>query len=106
VNKIGRVVETIVRRQGFTVLPDFCGHGTGRTIHEGPTIPNYYDRRLKTPLREGLVVTVEPIISAGSSRTAEAEDGWTMKTIDGSPTAHYEHTIVITQGSPIVLTAA
>jgi methionyl aminopeptidase len=106
VNKIGRVVETMVRRQGFTVLPEFSGHGTGRTIHEAPTIPNYYDRRLRTPLREGLVVTVEPIISAGSSRTVRAEDGWTMKTIDGSPAAHYEHTIVITRGSPIVLTAA
>jgi methionyl aminopeptidase len=106
VNKIGRVVETMVRRQGFTVLPEFSGHGTGRTIHEAPTIPNYYDRRLKTPLREGLVVTVEPIISAGSSRAVRAEDGWTMKTIDGSPAAHYEHTIVITRGSPIVLTAA
>jgi methionyl aminopeptidase len=106
VNKIGRVVQTTVRRQGFTVLPEFSGHGTGRTIHEGPTIPNYYDRRLKTPLREGGVITIEPIISSGSSRTVSTEEGWTMKTIDGSPTAHYEHTIVITRGSPIVLTAA
>ena len=105
-NKIGRVVETMVRRQGFTVLPEFSGHGVGRTIHEAPTIPNYYDRRLKTTLREGLVVTIEPIISAGSSRAVEAGDGWTMKTLDGSPAAHYEHTIVITRGSPIVLTAA
>ena len=105
-NKIGRVVETMVRRQGFSVLPEFSGHGVGRTIHEGPTVPNYYDPRLKTTLREGLVVTIEPIISAGASRTVGAEDGWTMKTIDGSPAAHYEHTIVITRGSPIVLTAA
>jgi methionyl aminopeptidase len=106
VNKIGRVVETMVRRQWFSVLPEFSGHGVGRTIHEGPTVPNYYDPRLKTTLREGLVVTIEPIISAGASRTVGAEDGWTMKTIDGSPVAHYEHTIVITRGSPIVLTAA
>jgi methionyl aminopeptidase len=105
-NKIGRVVETLVRRRGFTVLPELSGHGVGKTFHEGPTIPNYYDRRLKTPLREGLVVTIEPIISAGSGRSVGAEDGWTMKTIDGSPAAHYEHTIVITRGSPIVLTAA
>ncbi len=105
-NKIGRVVETMVRRQGFTVLPEFSGHGVGRTIHEAPTIPNYYDRRLKTTLREGLVVTIEPIISAGSNRAIGAGDGWTIKTIDGSPAAHYEHTIVITRGSPIVLTAA
>jgi len=106
VNKIGRVVETTVRRQGFTVLTELSSHGVGRTIHEAPTIPNYYDRRLKAPLREGLVVTIEPIVSAGSSRTVEAQDGWTIKTADGSPAAHYEHTIVITRGSPIVLTAA
>ena len=105
-NKIGRIVETTVRREGFSVFPDFSGHGIGRTIHESPTIPNYYDGRLKTPLREGLVVTIEPIISAGSRRTVAARDGWTMKTTDGSPVAHYEHTIVITKGSPIVLTAA
>jgi len=105
-NKIGRIVETTVRQQGFTVLPEFSGHGVGRTIHESPTIPNYYDPRFKMPLREGLVVTIEPIISAGSSRAIAAEDGWTMKTIDGSPTAHCEHTIVITRGSPLVLTAA
>lgn len=106
VNKIGRVVETMVRRQGFTVLPEFSGHGVGKTIHESPTVPNYYDRRLKTPLGEGLVVAIEPIIAADASRTAVAEDGWTIKTVDGSPAAHYEHTIVITRGSPIVLTAA
>lgn len=105
-NKIGRVVETTVRRQGFAVFPELSGHGVGRTIHEEPTIPNYYDRRLKAPLREGLVITIEPIISAGSSQTVGAKDGWTIKTADGSPAAHYEHTIVITRGSPIILTAA
>jgi methionyl aminopeptidase len=105
-NKIGRVVETTARRQGFTVFPDLSGHGVGRTIHEYPTIPNYYDRRLEMPLREGLVITIEPIISGGSNRTIGAEDGWTIKTADGSPAAHYEHTIVITRGSPILLTAA
>lgn len=105
-NKISRVVETTTRRQGFTVFPDLSGHGVGRTIHEYPTIPNCYDRRLKMPLREGLVITIEPIISAGSSQTIGAADGWTIKTADGSPAAHYEHTIVITKGSPIVLTAA
>jgi methionyl aminopeptidase len=105
-NKIGRAVETTTRRQGFTVFPDLSGHGVGRTIHEYPTIPNYYDRRLKMPLREGLVITIEPIISSGSNRTIGAEDGWTIKTADGSPAAHYEHTIVITRGSPMLLTAA
>jgi methionyl aminopeptidase len=82
------------------------GHGVGRTIHEPPTIPNYFDRRLDLQLTEGLVITIEPIIVAGSDRTVEGQDGWTVRTADGSPAAHHEHTIVITKGSPIVLTAA
>jgi methionyl aminopeptidase len=106
VNKIGRVVETIVRRRGFAVLPGLSGHGIGKTIHEPPTIPNQYDRRLNSPLTEGLVVTIEPIIAAGSGRIIEGPDGWTIRTADGSPAAHHEHTIVVTRGSPIVLTAA
>jgi methionyl aminopeptidase len=106
VNKIGRVVETVVRRRGFTVLSELSSHGVGRAIHEPPTIPNYYERRLRAPLREGLVITIEPIISSGSGWTVEGEDGWTIKTSDGSPAAHHEHTIVITRGRPLVLTAA
>jgi methionyl aminopeptidase len=106
VNKIGRVVETAVRRRGFAVLTGLSGHGVGRTIHEPPTIPNYFDRRLDLPLTKGLVITIEPIIAAGSDRTVERQDGWTVRTADGSPAAHHEHTIVITKGSPIVLTAA
>ncbi|HEX6709161.1 MAG TPA: type I methionyl aminopeptidase [Rubrobacter sp.] len=106
VNKIGRVVETAARRRGFAVLRGLSGHGVGKTIHEPPTIPDYFDGRLELPLTDGLVITIEPIIAAGSDRTVESQDGWTVRTADGSPAAHHEHTIVITKGSPIVLTAA
>jgi methionyl aminopeptidase len=106
VNKIGRAVETAARRRGFSVLRGLSGHGVGKTIHEPPTIPNYFDGRLDLPLTEGLVITIEPIIAAGSDRTVESQDGWTVKTADGRPAAHHEHTIVITKGSPIVLTTA
>ena len=106
ISKIGRAIETEVRKRGFTVLPELQSHGVGATIHEPPSIPNYYDRRITTPLTKGLVITIEPIISSGSSRTVTADDGWTIKTADGSPAAHYEHTLVVTKGSPIVLTAA
>jgi methionyl aminopeptidase len=106
VNKIGRVVETTVRGRDFAVLAGLSGHGIGKTIHEPPTIPNQFDRKVNSPLTEGLVVTIEPIIAAGSDRTIEGPDGWTIRTADGKPAAHYEHTIVITKGSPIVLTAA
>jgi methionyl aminopeptidase len=106
VNKIGRVVETAVRRRGFAVMTELSSHGVGRAIHEPPTIPNHYERRLRAPLPEGLVITIEPIISSGSGRTVDGGDGWTIKTSDGSPAAHHEHTIVVTKGRPLVLTAA
>ena len=95
-----------MRRQGFTVIPELGGHDIGRTIHEGLWVPNYFDRRQKGRLSEGLVITIEPIISAGGGRIVEDADGWTVRTVDGSPVAHAEHTIIITRDQPIILTAA
>jgi methionyl aminopeptidase len=104
VNEIGRAVETYVRRHGFAVVDGLAGHGVGRTIHESPSVPNAYDRRQRDVLTEGLVLTIEPMIAAGSSRAVLARDGWTMRTADGSLAAHHEHTLVVTRGRPIVLT--
>jgi methionyl aminopeptidase len=106
VSEIGRAVEKEVRRNGFSVIRELGGHGIGRTIHEEPRVPNYADPNARQVLTEGLVITVEPIIAAGSGRTLLAKDGWTMKTADRRPSAHYEHTIVISKGAPLVLTAA
>lgn len=106
VSEIGRVVEREVRRSGFSVIRDLGGHGIGRTIHEEPRVPNYPDPAANQVLTEGLVITVEPIIAAGSGRSFVAKDGWTVRTADGRPSAHYEHTLVITKGEPILLTAA
>jgi methionyl aminopeptidase len=106
VSEIGRVVEREVRRTGFSVIRDLGGHGIGRTIHEEPRIPNYADPQANQILTEGLVITVEPIIAAGSGRTLVAKDGWTVCTADRRPSAHYEHTLVITKREPILLTAA
>jgi methionyl aminopeptidase len=92
--EIGRAVEREVRRAGFSVIRELGGHGIGRTIHEEPRIPNYADPHAQQILTEGMVITVEPIIAAGSGRTLLAADGWTMKTADRRPSAHYEHTIV------------
>ena len=104
--EIGRAVEREVRRNGFSVIRDLGGHGIGRTIHEEPRVPNYADPEARQILTEGLVITVEPIIAAGSGRAVLAKDGWTVRTADGRPSAHYEHTLVITKGEPILLTAA
>jgi methionyl aminopeptidase len=106
VSEIGRVVENEVRRSGFSVIRELGGHGIGRTIHEEPRVPNFPAPGANEILTEGLVITVEPIIAAGSGRTVTAKDGWTIMTADHRPSAHYEHTIVITKGRPILLTAA
>jgi methionyl aminopeptidase len=78
----------------------------GRTIHEEPRVPNYFDRRCRAKLTEGLVITIEPIISAGDGRAQLQSDKWTIRTVDGSLAAHYEHTVVITKAGPILLTVA
>lgn len=106
VSEIGRVIEREVRRGGFSVIRDLGGHGIGRTIHEAPRVPNYPDPEANEILTEGLVITVEPIIAAGSGRAFVAPDKWTVITADRRPSAHYEHTIVITKRQPILLTAA
>lgn len=104
VHEIGRVVEREVRRRGCSVLRELSGHGTGRSVHEPPSVPNYYEPRLRARLTDGLVITIEPIVSAGSGANHQAADGWTVMTSDRSLAAHYEHTLVITRGEPILLT--
>jgi methionyl aminopeptidase len=106
VNEIGRAVEDEVGRSGFSVVRELGGHGIGRTIHEPPSVPNYEDWTARQRLSAGLVITVEPIIAVGAGKTRTAEDGWTECTIDGGLAAHFEHTIVITERAPILLTAA
>jgi methionyl aminopeptidase len=106
VSEIGGEIEREVRRSGFSVIRELGGHGIGRTIHEPPSVPNYLDRNSKEILTEGLVITVEPIIAAGSGKVFLGADGWTVETSDGGMAAHYEHTLMITNDQPILLTAA
>jgi methionyl aminopeptidase len=106
VNEIGRAVEQEVRRHGFTVVEGLSGHGVGRTIHEEPPVPNWYDPWQRDVLTEGLVLTVEPMVSAGAAQAIEDRNGWTLRTRDGSLAAHHEHTLVITREHPLILTAA
>ena len=103
---IGRAVESEVRRQGFSVLRDLCGHGVGRALHEPPSVLNYYSPFTRDTLTEGLVLAVEPLIAAEPARVVEGADGWTLRTHNRCLAAHHEHTVVITRGVPLVLTAA
>ncbi len=103
---IGRAVEREVRRRGFHVVRELGGHGVGRTIHESPGVPNYADPDARHLLTEGLVITIGPIIAATTGNVSLDRDGWTVRTADGSLSAHYEHTVVISKHDPILLTAA
>ncbi len=103
VGVIGAAVQTEVERRGFSVCAQLTGHGIGRRIHEEPDVPNIaWDG---PTLTDGLVITVEPIIAAGSGDVHVDDDGWTIRTDDGSPSAHAEHTIVITEHAPLLVTA-
>lgn len=103
-NEIGLTVQREVHRHGLTVCHELMGHGIGRRIHESPDVPNFYVPSLTQRLHAGLVITIEPIITSGSGAVKQGEDGWTIRTADGAPSAHVEHTIVITDADPIVLT--
>src|SRR5512147_1841500 len=102
IRNIGRAVERRAKRAGFCVVRDLCGHGVGRNIHESPNVPNTFDRRNSDVLHEGLVITIEPFLTTGATSICEADDGWTLRTPDGSVGAQFEHTMIVTRGEPIV----
>jgi methionyl aminopeptidase len=106
ISAIGRQVSATCDHYGFSIVRELSGHGVGRRVHEAPTVPNYEIRRAKGILTDGLVITVEPIINAGSCDIRECKDGWTIRTADRRLAAHYEHTIIVTQEKPIIVTAA
>lgn len=106
VSAISREIEREVRARGFRLARGLEGHGVGRTIHEPPRVPNRFDPTQTDVLTDGLVLTIEPIVTSGTDAVTLARDGWTVRTSDGGLSAHYEHTIVITTDNPVVLTAA
>jgi methionyl aminopeptidase len=105
ISGIGRAVEAEVRRHGARVIRELGGHGIGRHIHEEPTVRNYFVPSNTYRLPLGLVFTIEPIIAETSAGMLLADDGWTLKTRDGSLAAQFEHTVVVTRGRALVLTA-
>lgn len=106
VRAVGAAVERRVEHDGFAVLRPLTGHGVGRSIHEQPTVPNFDHPHATGLLTVGLVITVEPIIASGTREVRTCPDGWTTVTGNASRAAHAEHTILITRGAPLVLTAA
>ncbi|MBS1892979.1 MAG: type I methionyl aminopeptidase [Actinobacteria bacterium] len=105
IGQIGRTVESVATARGFSVCRELTGHGIGREIHEWPTVFNCAIPSSSEPLTAGLVITIEPALSAGSGAIVHGEDGWTIKTADGACSAQFEHTLVVTDDLPILLTA-
>ena len=105
IHVIGRAVEREVARRGFHVIRELSGHSLGRTIHEEPSVLNFYRPQDRTKLTDGLVLAVEPMVSTKRGPVRTKADGWTVGTRDGSLTAHFEHTVVIAKGKPLILTA-
>ncbi len=101
---ISRAIQTYVEGNGFSVVREFVGHGVGRSMHEDPQIPNFGTPGEGIELREGMVMALEPMVNAGTWRTTIAPNKWTVLTADGSLSAHFEHTIAITNGEADVLT--
>jgi methionyl aminopeptidase len=103
-NIIGKTITEIARRHDFRVIANLTGHGIGRSIHEPPEILNTYNKRDIRPLREGLVITIEPFLTIGDREIVESKDGWTLRSAKGSLGAQFEHTFIVQRGEPIVLT--
>ncbi|MCS7275470.1 MAG: type I methionyl aminopeptidase [Dehalococcoidia bacterium] len=101
---IGHAIQTYVEAEGFSVVREYVGHGVGRQMHEDPQVPNYGPPDWGPVLRKGMVLAIEPMVNMGTWRTKRDPDGWTVRTADGSLSAHFEHTIAITDGDPVVLT--
>ncbi|MFH1264618.1 MAG: type I methionyl aminopeptidase [Planctomycetota bacterium] len=109
-SEVAAEMEAFVKNHGFTVVESFVGHGIGRQMHEDPQVPNFVSDQLRRGgdfrIQPGLVIAVEPMVNMGTKRVRVRRDHWTQATADGQPSAHFEHTIAMTQSGPYVLTAA
>ena len=106
-NRLGEIsyaVQSYCESHGYSVVRDLCGHGVGKYLHEEPQIPNYGRKSNGPILKNGMTLAIEPMINMGSYKVFVADDGWTVLTLDGKPSAHFEHTIAIIEGKPEILT--
>ncbi len=101
---ISRAIQNYVESNGFSVVREFVGHGVGRTMHEEPQVPNFVDGKSSPKLRPGMTIAIEPMVNAGLPGVKIMNDGWTVVTQDGSLSAHFEHTVLITESQPEILT--
>jgi len=105
VGDVGATVQEMVEANGFSVVREFVGHGIGTRLHEEPQVPNYGTRGHGPRLREGMVLAIEPMVNVGKPDTRLLDNKWTAVTVDGSLSAHFEHSVAVTKDGPVVLTA-
>ena len=101
---ISNAIDAFVRPHGYGIVRDLTGHGIGTSLHEEPNIPNFAQKKRGIRLQAGMTLAVEPMINAGTGEVAWLDDGWTVVTLDGKLSAHYENTILVTEGEPEILT--
>ena len=104
VHDISAAVQSFVEKQGFSVVRDLVGHGVGQKLHEEPAIPNFGEPRTGPLLQKGMTLAIEPMVNFGTYRVRVDSDGWTVRTADGLPSAHFEHTVLVTDNNPEILT--
>lgn len=104
IGDIGHAIQTYAENEGFSVVREFTGHGIGPTIHEPPHIPHFGEANKGIRLKEGMVITIEPMINEGSWKSKMDDNGWTARTIDKGRSAQYEHTLAITKNGPLIIT--
>ncbi len=104
IGDIGNSIQTFVEKKGYTVVRELVGHGLGRDLHESPEVPNYGKKGRGTKIKKGLVIAIEPMINLGTKNVVQESDGWTIRTEDRMPSAHYEHTVVVHQDKTEILT--
>ena len=103
IGDIGAAVEAVATRHGYGIVREFVGHGIGTALHEKPEVPNYGPAGRRETIREGMTLAIEPMLNLGGADVRVASDGWTVRTVDGKPSAHFEHTVVATAEGPVVL---
>ncbi|MDE6842917.1 MAG: type I methionyl aminopeptidase, partial [Muribaculaceae bacterium] len=104
IGDIANAVQTYCEARGYSVVREMCGHGIGRSMHEAPEVPNFGRRGTGPLLKPGMCIAIEPMINLGSKNIVIERDGWTCRTRDRKPSAHYEHTIAVTAGEPEIMT--
>lgn len=106
ISDISKAIQKHAESHGYGVVRELVGHGVGRVLHEDPEVPNFYSPRARQRLEAGMTIAIEPMINLGTAKVWQLDDGWTVTTQDGKPSAHYENSVAITDGDPILLTCS